>query len=101
PSINLCYTPPLHAALPIFITNVLGPVFRWLWNKVVGPVFRGIGKVISNSWNYVIKPLFKAWIGWYENVLYPAIRFLYNDVIKPTDRKSTRLNSSNVKISYA
>ncbi|MBQ1164299.1 hypothetical protein KBZ21_40610, partial [Streptomyces sp. A73] len=35
-------------------------VARWLWHNVLGPVFRGIGKVISWWWNNIVKRYFNT-----------------------------------------
>ncbi|MBQ1164720.1 hypothetical protein KBZ21_42845, partial [Streptomyces sp. A73] len=53
-----------------------------LWHNVLGPVFRGIGKVISWWWNNIVKRYFntvKAAI----RTLASVVRWLWKNVIKP------------------
>ncbi len=50
----------VFAAYRFYIMNVLAPVFRFLWNKVISPVMGWIGKRISSIWNGAIKPAFSA-----------------------------------------
>src|SRR5699024_7138494 len=51
---------PVFIAWLLFINGDLGPVFRWLWNSVIKPVFSGIKNTISTVWNRGIKPVFNA-----------------------------------------
>lgn len=43
-----------------FLYDTLGPVFRWLKDKVIDPVWNGIKTVIKNVWENNIKPVFTA-----------------------------------------
>ena len=49
---------PCFEAIGSFIQNVLGPVFTWLLNNIVSPVFGGILASISSIWNSGVKPIF-------------------------------------------
>ena len=51
---------PILSAWWAYINDVLIPVFKFLWEKVVKPVFGFIGDKISDTWNKVIKPVFVA-----------------------------------------
>src|SRR5690606_40096125 len=90
------YTLSLHDALPILeIAQVNLPVGILIWVMIIpmllkvdfgalGQVkqhWRGIGVTLFINW--AVKPFSMAFLGWL------------------LDRKSTRLNSSHVKISYA
>ena len=73
---------PAFNAISNFVKNVLGPVFTWLYQNVVKPVWQWIREAISNHWNN-IKIVFQA-IQWFiNNVLGPVFKWLYNNIVKP------------------
>src|SRR5690606_26423372 len=43
-----------------FLHDTLGPVFRWLKDSVIDPVWNGIKTIIKNVWENNIKPVFTA-----------------------------------------
>lgn len=45
-------------AIRAVITNVVVPVFRWLWANVIRPIWNSIRGHISTVWNNGIKPIF-------------------------------------------
>lgn len=51
---------PIFKAVVAFVRNVLAPIFKWLWNKVIKPAWNGIGSIIKGAWNRVIRPAFNA-----------------------------------------
>ncbi|MBQ1164132.1 hypothetical protein KBZ21_39705, partial [Streptomyces sp. A73] len=62
--------------------RLVATVARWLWHNVLGPVFRGLGTVISWWWNNIVKRYFntvKAAI----RTLASVFRWLWKNVIKP------------------
>jgi hypothetical protein len=53
------------------------------FRTVIDNTFTVVGNAIKFAWNNVIKPVFKAYVGYLQNVLFPVIRFLWNNVVKP------------------
>ncbi|MDG3012454.1 transglycosylase SLT domain-containing protein [Rhodococcus sp. D2-41] len=51
---------PTLRALKDFLTNGVGPVFSWLYDNVVKPVWDKISSAIDLAWNRVIKPAWDA-----------------------------------------
>src|SRR5690606_42014432 len=80
---------PLHDALPICVENKLIPVAQW---AVLGGG-KGLPGAISLLPMLEIMQTLQG--------LYAAREQVKQDLYEITDRKSTRLNSSHVKISYA
>ena len=74
---------PVLKAWWAYVTKVLVPTIKGLWDKVVKPVFAFIGKAIDKTWNGVIKPVFKAWWAYISKVLWPTIKFLWEKVVRP------------------
>lgn len=73
---------PAFAAINWYLTNILGPVFRWLWNSIVKPLWTLISGAIEVAWG-VIQTVFLA-IKWaIENTLGPIFKWLWNTIIKP------------------
>ncbi|ADX31947.1 tail length tape measure protein [Tsukamurella phage TPA2] len=62
---------------------ILGGVLTWLWQNVAMPVFNGIGTVISFVWNTIVKPVFDAWVSFFQTVLAPIFSWLWNNIIAP------------------
>ncbi|KAB2344884.1 aggregation-promoting factor C-terminal-like domain-containing protein [Actinomadura rudentiformis] len=54
---------PVLAALETVLRTKVQPVFHWIANNVIGPLWRGIGSLISNTWQRVISPAFEAMRG--------------------------------------
>jgi hypothetical protein len=74
---------PVFRALVWWIQNVVGPGFKFLWEKVIKPAFAAISAVISWVWENVIKPVFAALSWTVTKVIGPAFSWLYENVIKP------------------
>src|SRR5690606_28874498 len=55
--------------------KVLAPVFRWLYNNVIKPVWNGIRAAIGVAWN-IIKGIFNAIKGHLSRTLGPAFTLL-------------------------
>lgn len=73
---------PIFNAIKWYITNVVGPIFSWLYNNIVKPIWFLISTAIKIAWA-VISTIFLA-IKWYiQNVVAPIFRWIYNNVIKP------------------
>lgn len=71
------------AKLVTWLVTHLGPAFKWLYAKVIKPVWAAIQKAISWAWDNIVMPIFKA-IRWYiNNVLGPIFSWLYHKVIEP------------------
>ncbi|HEY5987004.1 MAG TPA: phage tail tape measure protein, partial [Streptosporangiaceae bacterium] len=47
-------------AIKWYVTNVVAPVFRWLWSNVIKPVWSGISAAIKWAWTNQIRPVFNA-----------------------------------------
>src|SRR5690606_30506078 len=107
---------PIFRFIGTVITSVVIPAFRIIWD-VVSTVFRAVVTVISWAWNNILMPIFRIIATVIQSVVIPAFRIIWtivsavfravaaiitwawDNIIQ--DRKSTRLNSSHVKISYA
>ncbi|QNL30151.1 tape measure protein [Gordonia phage Mariokart] len=74
--------PALQAAWS-FITNTLAPVFVWLYQNVIVPVFRGIAAAIGLYWNNYVKPIFTALMFVIQQVIAPVLTWLWQSVIVP------------------
>ena len=73
---------PAFDAISSFVKNVLGPIFTWLYQNIVKPVWKVIKTAIAVAIAAVIVA-FKL-VKWYiSNVLGPVFKWLYNKVIKP------------------
>ncbi|MGP5162560.1 peptidoglycan DD-metalloendopeptidase family protein [Arthrobacter rhombi] len=73
---------PAFQAIAGFVKNVLGPIFSWLYQNIIKPVWHGI-KVAIVVAIAAVMVVYKA-IQWFmKNVLGPAFKWLYNKVIKP------------------
>lgn len=73
---------PAFQAISGFVKNVLGPIFSWLYQNIIKPVWNGI-KVAIVVAIAAVMVVYKA-IQWFmKNVLGPAFKWLYNSVIKP------------------
>lgn len=59
---------PMFQAIGDFITNVLAPVFHWLMDNVISPVFGAIVQFISGAWTNGIKPVFTGIIDFITGV---------------------------------
>ena len=59
---------PMFEAIGNFITNVLAPVFHWLMDNVISPVFGAIVQFISGAWTNGIKPIFTGIIDFITGV---------------------------------
>jgi phage-related protein len=106
-------------AMKWYISNVLAPIFRWLWNSVIKPVWNGIKANISANWRaikaiwaairtYLIGPLMAAFRTarsvatsvW--NALKNSIASVYNGGIKPVfDRLRSALGTVRSAFSTA
>ena len=74
---------PALKAFWSFLNGDLIPVIKFLWAKVVRPIFNLIGKAIRAWWNYYVQPVFKAFKFYLEKILFPVIRFLWEKVVRP------------------
>jgi phage-related minor tail protein len=54
-----------------YVTQVLAPIFKWLYNNVIKPVWNGIRAAISVAWG-LIKAIFNAIKGHLSRTLGPA-----------------------------
>ena len=81
-------------AIVSFVKNVLGPIFSWLYEKLIKPVWDGIKWYISTTWDG-IKIIFNAIKGFLENTLGPAFSWFYEKLIKPVwDGISSAISST-------
>lgn len=69
-------------AIKDFISNVLVPVFKWLYENVVKPVWNGIKLAITIAVAAVMVAV-KALVWFWQNVLGPVIKFVWEKIIKP------------------
>ena len=74
---------PVLSGIWGFIAGVLGPIFVWLWDKVVKPVFGWIGTQIKNAWDLFIKPAFERTSGFVKDKLGPVFKWLWENIVKP------------------
>jgi len=73
---------PIFKAIKWYIQNVVGPIFSWLYNNIVKPIWFLISTAIKIAWA-VIETIFLA-IRWYmRNVVGPIFRWLYENIVKP------------------
>jgi TP901 family phage tail tape measure protein len=63
--------------------QAVATVAIWLWKNVFGPVFRGIGAVVSAVWNNVLSPIFQLVAAIIRTTVGAVFMWLYNSVIKP------------------
>jgi TP901 family phage tail tape measure protein len=90
---------PIFRAISRFVTGVLGPVFRFLYEKFVKPAWDAIGWAVSFVWNRILLPIFRA-IGSGLTVLGGVFRWLYDRVVKPVwDWITSKISTSWTKIS--
>jgi hypothetical protein len=68
----------IFQAIGNFITGVLMPIVRALWELWVNVVWPAIKTALEVAWNSVLKPLLEALWRFITNTLMPAIRDLYN-----------------------
>jgi len=61
--------------IKLYVTKVLAPVFRWLYNNVIKPVWNGIRAAIGIAWG-IIKGIFNAIRGHLTKTLGPAFTLL-------------------------
>ncbi|UJE15679.1 tape measure protein [Gordonia phage Ligma] len=77
------YIWPALQAVWDFITNTLAPVFVWLYQTVITPIFNLIKTLISAWWNFYVKPIFTAFMFVIQQVLAPVLTWLWQSVIVP------------------
>lgn len=64
------------------VSDFLAPIFEWLYNNIIIPIWNGIQAYISFVWG-IIEGIFNA-IKWtIDNVLAPVFKWLYENVIMP------------------
>src|SRR5690606_16081442 len=61
--------------IKLYVTKVLAPVFRWLYNNVIKPVWNGIRAAVGIAWG-IIKGIFNAIRGHLTKTLGPAFTLL-------------------------
>lgn len=66
-----------------YFQNVLGPVFNWLWQNVVKPVWDGIQSAISTVWDWLNKNVFTP-LGIVIGVMAQAFDDFWHKNIEPT-----------------
>lgn len=49
---------PCFKAIGDFISNVLAPVFKWVFQNIIAPVVDSVFRTIGNLWNNTLKPIF-------------------------------------------
>src|SRR5699024_11775343 len=91
----LFYTLSLHDALPIFLYGVLYS----LWVAINGALYTTVAYLLSISIKNRFVALTIPFLWWFIMNFITGI--LGIEAFSPVDRKSTRLNSSHVSISYA
>ncbi|NKG21113.1 peptidoglycan DD-metalloendopeptidase family protein [Paeniglutamicibacter terrestris] len=74
---------PVFDAVSGFVKNVLGPIFKWLYEKIIKPVWEAVYSAVRWAWQKVIQPVFKAIVGFIKNTLGPIFSWLYDKIIKP------------------
>lgn len=65
-----------------FFHHSFGPVFSWLWQKIIKPIFGWIVDKIKKAWQ-LIKPGLEAEIKFIKDKLGPIFEWLWQKVIKP------------------
>jgi hypothetical protein len=66
----------------VWAFNQIAIAAQWLWDKVLEPVFRAIGKVAVWLWQQVLSPTFSA-LGEAWDTLLHAMEWLWNNVLHP------------------
>lgn len=66
-----------------YFQNVLGPVFNWLWQNIVKPVWEGISAAIGAAWTWISTYVFEP-IGLAIGVLTTAFDDFWHKSIEPT-----------------
>lgn len=85
------YIQPALAAIADFIETKIIPIFEWLWENVVQPVWNFISWHISAAWN-TIRLVFDL-IVWGITHLGDIFSWLYNNIVKPVwDAISTAIS---------
>lgn len=62
------------AAIKWYISNVLAPIFKWLWNNIIKPVWNGIKAAIKSAWENVIRPVWQKIRAFLTNTLAPEFK---------------------------
>lgn len=65
-----------------YFQNVLGPVFNWLWQNVVKPVWEGISAAIGAAWTWINDNVFRP-IGIAVDVLATGFDDFWHKTIEP------------------
>jgi phage-related protein len=68
------------ATLVSWVTTKLGPVFRWLNEKVIQPVWGAIKNAVKWAWENVLRPVWERMSSWIQKTLAPAFMGLKKDV---------------------
>lgn len=80
-AINQVIIPIFHGIVTV-IRDVLGPIFTWLWEKIVSPVFNFIKDLIGEVFNF---------IGWaIDHVVNPALNTL-GDIFQAVRERITKI----------
>lgn len=74
---------PVFRAMVWYLQNVMVPAVRFLWQRIIKPIFGFIGDHIARVWKRVVWPVLKAWWAYITRVLVPVVRFLWDKVVKP------------------
>lgn len=51
---------PVFKAYVLYLKNVLFPIVRYLYDRVVKPIFTSVGRHIANVWKSSVRPTFEA-----------------------------------------
>lgn len=75
------YIMPALQAMWGFIQDTLIPIFMWLWQNVIVPVWQGIYMAVQAAWG-LIKVVFQAVVGFVRDTLIPIFQTYLWPVIK-------------------
>lgn len=73
---------PIFGLIWQIISEVIAPVFLWLWTDIISPTFGFISAIFETTWA-VMKTVFDAISQIITYVIGPAFKWLYDEVISP------------------
>jgi tape measure domain-containing protein len=72
----------IFSGIVAFISDVLGPIFTWLYENIIKPIWNAISTVIGVYWA-AVQIIFTAIVTVVRDTLAPIFTWLYENIISP------------------
>jgi len=86
----------LFKKVVLYLKNKLGPIFNWLWDKIIHPVIKFATKFIKNSidgWIIIFKAIWK----FLDTKVGPIFKWLWDKIIHPIIKWASKFIKDEVR----